>query len=470
MNACIDPRPDDGGLRVPPHSVEAEYSVLGALLIDNRAWERVADLLVEGDFYRHEHRLIYAAAAQLITAGKPADVVTVFDRLGDKAEQAGGLAYLNEVAQSVPSMANCRRYAEIVREKSVRRQVLALAADLGSAVSAPDGVAVQSAVDAAVTALLGLMQGGRGAQQPELLEDSLGQMLDELEALAEGKTNAVSTGLVDLDDITAGGGRPGELWVIGARPSMGKSAGSLSVSIHAARSTWSLFLTQEDSKLTLAQRVVANLGAVNLADLRNPVKARNPDAFWSGVSRGVDEARPLRLLVDEQGALTLADVRRKVQQAMRRAKDGGGKLGLVVVDYLQLMTGDNDNRNQMLGEIAFGLKALAKEFGVWVVLLSQLSRKADDRPGVPHMSDLRDSGDIEAAADVVVLLHREAKRKPTEENKHWMQAEVAKNKNGPTGTVNLYFDGAHQRIASWAGPVPRSGAGVRGGGGSGGMN
>lgn len=472
-----DPRPvpvsdaELQGLRVPPHSVEAEQSVLGGLLLDNRAWDRVSELVKAADFYRTEHRLLFAAAARLLSSGRPADVVTVFELLDDgQREAVGGLHYINAVAQSVPSAANVRRYAEIVRDRSVQRQVAALALDLQGAVAGRmEGAAILTAVDGAVTALLQLMQGAQ-QREPELLEDLMLELLDEVQALAEGKRPAISTGFVDLDEATAGGGRPGEFWVIGARPSMGKSAFVLTLSLMVTAEDWGLVLSQEDSKLTLSQRAVANLGSVNLADLRNPAKVREEDRdrFWSGLVEGAERAKTRRMLVDDQGGLTLADVRRKVQQAQRRA---GGQLKVVVVDYLQLMTGEKENRNQLLGEICFGLQALAKEFGVWILLCSQLSRDADKRSGLPHLSDLRDSGDIEAAAHVVALLYREARRKATPDNKHWAQAELAKNKNGPTCTVNLFFDGAHQRFGNWDGPVPSSHGGGRGSGrAEGGMN
>ncbi len=457
-----------GALRVPPHSAEAEQSVLGALLIDNRAWDRVGDLLVERDFYVADHAAIYRAIGGLVNAGKPADVVTVYERLGSAGDDVGGVAYLNDLAQCVPSASNARRYAEIVRERSMLRQLVRVADELtGAAMQAgEEGGDPLALADKTMSDLLAMVQ-GRRTQEPVSIESVMTALIDEVNALAEGKSPAISSGLPDLDEATAGGGRPGELWVLGARPSMGKSALILTISLAVAQTGWVLFLTQEDSKLTLAQRAVANVGRVNLADLRNPARARDPEAMWTGIGNGVDDVAKRHMLVDDQGGLTLADVRRKLQQAGRMT---GGKLRLVVVDYLQLMTGDNDNRNQMLGEVANGLKALAKEFGVWVVLLSQLSRKADERTGPPHLSDLRDSGDIEGAGDVVALLHREARRKLTESNKHWAQLEVAKNKNGATCTVNLFFDGKHQRFASWEGAPPTAQGPVGKVGRTGGMN
>lgn len=463
------PRPSTPAT-VPPYSAFAEQGVLGSVLLDNGAMERVSDMVSEADFYVAGHAEIWTAMCRLIGAGRPVDTVTVFDALGTAAEDCGGLVYLNDLVASVPSTRNARHYAEIVRERSVQRQVATLALDLRDRAMDADAPAgtVNAAVDAAVTALLKLLQGAQ-QREPEPLEDLMLELLDEVQALAEGKRPAISTGFADLDEATAGGGRPGELWVIGARPSMGKSAFVLSLALQVTAGDWGLMLSQEDSKLTLSQRAVANLGTVNLADLRNPAKVREEDRdrFWSGLVEGAERAKVRRLLVDDQGGLTLADVRRKLQQAQRRA---GGELKVVVIDYLQLMTGEKENRNQLLGEICFGLQALAKEFGVWIILCSQLSREADKRAGLPHLSDLRDSGDIEAAAHVILLLHREARRKATAENKYWAQAELAKNKNGPTCTVNLFFDGAYQRFHNWDGPVPTSQGGARGADKSGGLN
>ncbi|MDR7331749.1 replicative DNA helicase [Roseateles asaccharophilus] len=473
-----DPRPVPSadaelqGLRVPPHSVEAEQSVLGGLLIDNRCWDRVGDLLKPDDFYRREHQVLFGAMSRLINASKPADVVTVFDALAEREQLAvGGLAYINALAQCVPSSANARRYAEIVRSRSVQRQVAALAVDLQGAVAGKlEAPEIMTAVDAAVTSLLKLMQGASSADEPVLLGDLMLELIDEVEALAAGKLPGISTGFIDLDALTAGGGRAGELWVMGARPSMGKSACAQTIGLNVAEDEWCLVLSQEDSLLTYGQRAVANLGKVNLADLRNPAKAEDPDALWAGLALGADKAGKKKLLVDAQGGLTLADVRRKVQQANRKIQSiqPGARLKVLLIDYLQLMTGENQNRNQLLGEISNGLKALVKEFGLWGILLSQLSREADKRAGLPHMSDLRDSGDIEGAADVIMLLHRQAKRKLTADNKYWAQAEICKNKNGPTDTISLFFHGKYQRFDNWAGPVPASAGGVgKGGDGAG---
>ena len=455
-NITADRADDDvARLRKPPHSIEAEQSVLGGLLLDCAAWDRVADLLVEASFYRYEHKAIYRAIGELVAVNKEADVITVFERLRSIAkndEELGGIAYLNELAQSVPSAANIRRYAEIVFERARERKVIEISDAMATA--AFNSPSMPHLVDRAVTDLLRLADAGQ-RDEPAELDALLTTWVDELSDMqARGATPAIPTGLADLDRLCAGGIWPGELWAIGARPSMGKSALSLTMLRHIGSEHDTLFLSQEDSKRTLVSRLVASAGRVNLRHLRSPIGA--PDEMWSGVSEGVDKLTRLRIRVDDQAALTLMDVRRKIQQVKRRAPG----LAVVFVDYLQLMQGEAENRNRELGDIANGLKAAAKDFGIGIVLLSQLNRKADERSGPPQMSDLRESGDIEGAADVIGMLYREHMRRPTEENKHYAELHVCKNKNGPTDTLSLHFDGAHQIFSNWAGPRPFTRAGA----------
>jgi replicative DNA helicase len=426
---------------VPPHSEEAEQSVLGALLIDNAACAALAGALSVADFYDAAHGAIFGTIAALVAAGKPADVVTVFE--------AGGhdLPYLNQLAQCVPSARHAPTYARIVREHAVRRRVAKLARAVVEDAHAAQ-VPVLELIDGALAGLLELQSGGRD-DEPQPLADVALRAVDDLQARADGKTDCIETGLADLDELTAGGARPGELWVLGARPSTGKSAFVLSLARQVGRAKRVLLLSMEDSAQTAAQRMLAAAGGVNLADIRRPTHA--PESMWSGVLAALEELSALQVYVDDQPALTVHDVRRKVQQVQARR----GPVDLVVIDFLQQMDGEGENRNRQLGQIAYGLQALGKQTGAWIMLLSQLSREADKRNGPPQMSDLRDSGDIEAAARWIGLLHRDAVRKPTPENKHWAQLHVCKQSNGPTRTIDLYFDGALQRFGNWSGPAPR---------------
>lgn len=441
-------------LRVPPHSVEAEQSLLGGLLLDNRAWDRVAELVSARDFYRLEHRLIFGAIAALLATSKPADAVTVHEQLKSigTSDDAGGIAYLVELCNSLPSASQARAYADIVRQRSRARRLIGLCDDVvGQAFKA--GGDVNALIDSAVTQLMAL-QGGMADAEPQLIEALLPPFIDALNDRFEGRgdANTVATGLHDLDRLTSGGMRAGELWVIGARPSMGKTALTLTLSRNAGDAHAVLVCTQEDSASSVVMRQVAAVGRVNLSHLRRPT-TDSPQSMWTGVTAAVDALGKLRLYIDDTPGLTLMDVRRKVQQVRRRDVE----LRVVIVDYLQLMEGEGDNRNLELGRIANGLKKLAKEFGITVVLLSQLNREADKRSGVPQMADLRDSGDIEGAADVIGLLHREIRKKPHETHlKHWAQLHVAKHKNGPTDTLNLWFEGETQRFENWEGPTPTS--------------
>jgi len=440
---------------VPPHSDEAEQSVLGAVLVDNAAYEAVGSLLQPGHWYRPDHRAIWQTIGTLINGQRAADVVTVFE--------AGGhdMAYLHQLAASVPSASRAGAYAAVVverwRERELARIGAALAAQAMAGVQEEGGV--PGVVDKAVTALMQLVT-SRSDRAPQHVRDLAMRFVDHLNDLVEGRDEATATGLRDLDKLTAGGIRPGELWVIGARPSMGKTALTGALARMMAKQKGVLFLSQEDSFMALTARHVAALGRVNLADLRRPQDA--PEAMWSGLTEGVDELSGLDLWLDDQAGLTMADVRRKIQAVAQHTT-----LGVVVIDYLQLMEGEGDNRNLQLGRIANGLKKAAKDFGLGLILLSQLNREVDKRTGPPQMSDLRDSGDIEGAADLIGLLHREYKRNPCDANKHHAELHVVKHKNGATDTINLWFDGAYQRFGNWDGPPPSKMRGRAGGVGGG---
>lgn len=436
---------DKPALRVPPHSVEAEQSLIGAVLIDNGAMDRIPSLR-EADFYSMEHRHIWGAACELIAASKPADVITVHERLQKRGPmgEAIELGYLNALATSVPSASNAPAYAQIVSQCATRRELITLLDDIQAQAFGGKAADAESLIDRAVTGLMALQDGKRN-DEPQDLGGLAAKFIDDLQARADGHTDAFSTGLRDLDRLTSEGGRRGELWVIGARPSMGKTAFSLSLCRAVGVTQQVLMLTLEDSLGMLTARHVAAAGRVNLAHIRNPKTA--PDSMWNGVAEGVNDLVPLRISMDDQAGLTLADVRRKVQQVKRRH----GDCALVVIDYLQLMdaTGEGDNRNQALGALANGLKRMAKDLRCWVVLLSQLNREADKRKAAPEMADLRDSGDIEGAADLIGLLFRRWRWTQKDEDKALAELHVCKQKNGATDTLRFYFDGATQRFGNW---------------------
>lgn len=432
------------GLRVPPHSVEAEQSVLGSVLIDSRAFEAAADLLSAEAFYLADHRVIWSACSELALAGQAVDVITVFERLraAGRHEGVGGLAYLNELAMSVASAGHVRQYAQIVRQHARARGLIAaldgLVRDAWEASAKLD--ALDALLDRAQQRLLELQQ-GLLSDEPRLIGDLMPAWIDALEQRANGKTDAVSTGLHDVDRVLSGGLRPGELVVIGARPSMGKTALMLTICRAVAGQVPVLACSLEDSDMMMLARLVAAEGRVNLADIRTP--RPDNDRMWTGVADASDTLAGLPLYIDDRPGLALRDIRRKAMQVRRRA----GGLGMIVVDYLQLMEGDGETRAYELAGIARGLKRLAKELGCTVLLLSQLSREADKTPGAPPRLDhLAESGGVEQAADNIGLLWRKGRASRKEEDKHHAQVEWAKVKNGATRTVQLHFDGATQRF------------------------
>ncbi len=437
------PRADDdvARLRVPPHSLEAEQSVLGGLLLDNSAWDRAGDLLVEGDFYRYEHKLIYAAISGLVSASKPADVITVFEQLQSlgKAEAVGGLVYLNALAQSVPSAANLRRYAEIVRERAVLRKLIAVSDEIATNSFNPQGRAVAQILDEAESKIFQIgEEGSRSRQGFHSMETLVVQLLDRVQELADngsGDVTGVPTGFYDLDRMTAGL-QGGDLVVLAARPSMGKTAFALNIAEHVAvkEQLPVVVFSMEMGASQLALRMIGSIGRIDQSHLRTGALK---DDEWGRLTDAVEQLRNVSIFIDETPALTPADLRARARRQARQC----GKLGLIVIDYLQLMSGSNsENRATELGEISRGLKALAKELQCPVVALSQLNRSVEQRTDKrPMMSDLRESGAIEQDADIIMFIYRDDYYNKESKEPGVAEILIAKQRNGPTGTVKLTF-------------------------------
>ncbi len=453
-NAADMPEIDAARLRVPPHSTEAEQSVLGALLIDNNAYDRVAGKLAESSFYRHSHRLIWAAIAELINASKPADVVTVFERLqsSGKAADVDGLAYINALASSVPSAASIGRYAEIVAEKAARRALIA-AADGAAALAWDTSKPVAEAMDKLAGDVVA-MQSSQLRQEPRRLADLVIGAIDRYSELAAGKKSpAMPTGIVELDRLLNGGMRPGKVYGLAARPSVGKSSAARAIAINLAAGGYStLVLSQEMPTDEVTDCMLAQLGSIESGRLAT---GHMSQADWSHLTDAAEYARGLPLWIDDDGGLTIGQIRGKA-----RVIKG---LRVLVLDYLQLSTSTlkNATTNDQIAEISKGLKQLAMQLGMAIVVLSQLNRQVEQRADrEPQLSDLRDSGAIEQDLDAAILLWT---AREVQDGPRLVGWKLAKHRGGAKGRWGMWFDAPVYAWTDAPGELPESGASHRGG-------
>jgi replicative DNA helicase len=427
-------------LRVPTHSVEAESSVLGALLLDNGAWDRVGDLLVDTDFYRAEHKLIYAAVGALINATKPADVITVYEHLQNKgkADEVGGLSYLNSLAQYVPSAANIRRYAEIIAERAMMR-AMAKAAETVGELALQAGLTVAERVDKA-QAVVQSLQVGAGRVMPTAIDGSVVSLLARIQAAQDGVSPPCLPSLfAGLDQRMGGGFKGGKQVIIAARPSIGKSSLAEQICLNLALNGYpTAFFSQEMGKDELTDRAIANLGRIGLDRV---ISGNLHENEWPRLTEAIEKVRNLPLYLDDQPSLTLHDISAKVRM-LKRQHD----IKLVVIDYIQLCDGGRakDNRHHQIEELSRGTKKLSKQLDICIVLLSQLNRDVEKRTnGRPVLSDLKESGSIEEDADVVMLLSR---GQVSADGVQTILCDIPKNRQGRVGSVTLSFDGQYQ---SW---------------------
>ena len=442
-------------LRIPPHSQEAESSVLGGLLLDNNSWDKVADLLVEADFYRYEHRLVFASITSLVNANRPADVITVFEQMQSqgKAEEIGGLAYLNSLAQYVPSSANIRRYAEIVRERSILRKLVSVSDEIATSALNTNGRPVTNILDEAEQKIFSIgEEGSRMRQGFQSMDKLVVQLLDRVEEMSKNPNDitGVPTGFFDLDRMTSGM-QAGDLLVLAARPSMGKTALAINIAEHVAlhEDLPVAVFSMEMGASQLAIRIVGSIGRIDQGRLRT---GKLIDDEWPRLSDAIERLKTVSLSIDETPGLTTSELRASARRLARSC----GKLGLVVVDYLQLMSGsgggDGENRATELGEISRGLKMLAKELQCPVIALSQLNRGVEQRTDKrPMMSDLRESGAIEQDADVIMFIYRDDYYNKDSKEPGVAEIIIAKQRNGPTGTVKLTFLKPITKFESYAG-------------------
>ena len=433
-----------------PRSVEAEAGLLGALLVDNATFEAVGDFPAEA-FYLPIHQAVFQAIRSLATAGKGFDAITVWEHLMARrnCDPVVRMDDIAALAQYQPSPAFLRRYAAIVMDRYRSRQLLAAGSEIVDL--ARSNLTPAEQIDEAQMRLAKLAT-VKAKREPRHVTESLADYLQQLQDQSEGKNPALLTGLQGLDRILNGGLRRGELMVIGARPKHGKTALALALARNMAHRHTVLFLSQEMPVSQLMHRHTAALGTVDLGRILRADK--DDEDMWSRVVEGAERLGRLNLLHDDQASLSILDVRRK---AVKVRQEHG--LDVLFLDFLQLMQGAGDeNRNRELDVIVNGIKALALDLDIVVVLLSQMSRKADEQYQRPTMTHLRDSGAIEAAADQVALLftdwaHPLSKR--DEAFKGYSELEIVAHRNGPTGLVPLSFSGEVQQIGDWSGPTPK---------------
>jgi replicative DNA helicase len=439
-------------LKIPPHSVEAEQSVLGGLMLDNASWDKVADLIVEQDFYRRDHQLIFRAIAQLFEQSLPVDVITLaefHDKRGE-LDQVGELAYLGMLSRNTPSAANIAAYAGIVRERSVLRQLIQVGSAISNVAFNPEGLSSEDMLDIAEKHVFeiaekGAKRGGGFVQVKEVLS----KVVDRIDSLFENDSpiTGLSTGFTDFDEQTSGL-QPADLVIVAGRPSMGKTTFAMNLAENAAiksKEPVAVF-SMEMPADALAMRMLSSLGQIDQSRLRS---GRLNDDDWPRLTSAIALLNEAPLFIDDTPALTSTELRARA----RRLKREHG-LSLIVIDYIQLMQGSgnsNENRTTEVSEISRSLKALAKELEVPVIALSQLNRSLEQRPNKrPIMSDLRESGAIEQDADLIVFIYRDEVYNEDSPEKGKAEIIIGKQRNGPIGTVALTFQGKYTRFENFA--------------------
>lgn len=435
-------------LKVPPHATEAEQSVLGGLMLDNNAWDVVATRLVEEDFYRHEHRLIYRVMGDLVAKESPFDVVTLMDALKsiDSLDAAGGEVYLFELANNTPSVANIAAYADIVREKSVFRQLIGVANEIADAAFNPEGRTTAEILDVAETKVFAIAEQTSTGGGPESIKTLLTKAVDRIDTLyhSDDAITGLATGFTDLDLMTSGM-QPSDLIIVAGRPSMGKTAFTMNIGEYAAVKAQKpvLVFSMEMPGDSLAMRMMSSLGRIDQHRLRT---GKLEDDDWPRITSAVAMLSEAPLFIDDTPGLSPTELRARA----RRVAKEHGDLGLIIIDYLQLMQVPGfkvENRTAEISEISRSLKALAKELNVPVVALSQLNRSLEQRSDRrPVMSDLRESGAIEQDADVIAFIYRDEVYHEDSPDKGTAEIIIAKQRNGPIGKVRLAFLGRYTRF------------------------
>ena len=452
MSAILNENNSIEHLKVPPHSIEAEQSVLGGLLLDNSAWDKVADAVTEIDFYRHDHRLIFRSIAVLAEKDEPLDVITLSSWLKDRDEldNAGGLAYLGTLAKDTPSAANIKAYADIVREKSVLRQLISIGSEISEDAFNAGERPSSELLSVAEQKVFEIAEQGSRKQDFHDIKTLLKQTLATIDELSKSDSTitGASTGYNDLDDMTSGL-QKGDLVIVAGRPSMGKTTFSMNLAEFIAVNDKKpvVIFSMEMPAEHIVLRMFASMGRVPLADIRSG-KIREED--WPRIGMAVKTFGESKIFIDDSAALSPTEMRAKARRLHREH----GSIGCIVIDYIQLMqtgSGKSDNRAAEVSEISRSLKALAKEMECPVIALSQLNRSLEQRPNKrPIMSDLRESGAIEQDADVIMFIYRDEVYNPDEQdNKGRAEVIIGKQRNGSIGKVNLTFTGKYVRFDNY---------------------
>ncbi|MEH6518682.1 MAG: replicative DNA helicase [Halioglobus sp.] len=443
---------DVARIKMQPHSIEAEQSVLGGLLLSADGWDSVAEAVTAKDFYRADHRLIFRQIATLADESEPVDVITVADKLqaNGELEAAGGLPYLAELAQNTPSASNIRAYGQVVRERASLRELIAAAQEIADSGFNPEGRTSHNLIEEAERRIMQITEQGPKAGGPQEVNPLLKSALARIEDLfnSGGDITGLSTGFADLDGMTSGL-QDSDLVIVAGRPSMGKTSFAMNLVENAvlAQKKPILVFSMEMPAEQLVIRMLSSIGRINQTRIRNG-KLEQED--WPKLSAAVSKLKDARLYIDDTAALSPTELR---SRARRIARENGGELGMIMVDYMQLMqiSGSSEGRTAEISEISRNLKAIAKEFTCPVVALSQLNRSLEQRPNKrPINSDLRESGAIEQDADVIMFIYRDEVYNEDSPDKGTAEIIIGKQRNGPIGTTRLAFQGEFTRFENLA--------------------
>lgn len=437
--------------KVIPYSLEAEQSVLGGLMLDNEAWDKIVDRLSVTDFYRHHHQIIYNAMFELFSSQQPFDVLTLSEALKERQQlqEAGGELYLFELAKNTPSAANIAAYADIVRRRSVLRQLIATANDIAESAFHPEGRDTSDLLDEAERKIFHIAERRAHQQGPQNVKEFLAKASERIDKLYESKSaiTGLATGFDDLDKMTSGL-QAADLIIIAARPSMGKTVLGMNIAEHVALETKKpvLIFSLEMPGEAIVIRMLSSLGRIEQQRLRT---GQLTDDDWPRITSSMSQLSSVPIFIDDTPSLSPSEVRARARRLAREQ----GSLALIVVDYLQLMqvSGNTENRATEISEISRSLKALAKELDVPVIAISQLNRSLEQRNDKrPVMSDLRESGAIEQDADLIAFIYREEVYNPDSAEKGKAEIIIAKHRNGPIGKVTLTFNGKWVRFDNYA--------------------